>query len=89
MKNTKERKVNVSNITRSKVGKYSDFGLASLKAEGKAMHPEDLLSWTWEDDNDQTDKWYLMQLQAFKDWAGHDTVNTSYCSRPHLLEKLK
>ncbi len=77
----------MTNIKYSKVGKYSDFGLANLKAEGKAMHPEDLLLWTWEDEDDQTDEWYLRQLQAFKDWAG-DTVYEMYCSRPHLLEEL-
>ena len=57
------------------------LGLMPLKAEGQAMHPDHLSS-------DLTDDQYVVQLQAYKDWAGDNVYETS-CVRDNLLKYLK
>lgn len=61
------------------------FGLAFLRGEGKPIHPDDDL---WDDSYPMTDEFYIMQLQAYKD-AYKESFEETYCSRPHLKDKLK
>ena len=63
-------------------GSHKSFGLVSLRKEGAIAHPD-----IYDNVDDASDKWYLRQLQGYKDWAG-DHVYETWCSRPHLLEKL-
>ena len=58
------------------------FGLSVLKKEGATAHPD-----IYDNVGSTSDAWYLRQLQGYKDWAG-DNVYETWCSRPHLLEKL-
>jgi len=60
---------------------YTGFGLSYLRQEGAAMHPDDT-------EREMNDAYYLRQLQAYVDSHGIDETKKSYCSRPHLLEKL-
>ena len=57
------------------------FGLAYIRKEGAAMHPDDT-------EAEMGDVFYLKQLQAFKDEHGIEVTKKSYCSRPYLLEEL-
>ena len=68
-----------------------EFGLARIKAEGMAMHPdEDHICMCDEcvDGGYRNDDWYLRQLQSYADWRGVEETKAEWCSRPHLLEKL-
>jgi hypothetical protein len=56
------------------------FGLATLKAEGAPVHPDEI-------EADLTDEQYLRQLQRYKDCHGADSVNESIV-RNYLLKDL-
>lgn len=59
----------------------SAFGLASLKAEGFAVHPDEI-------EGDLSDKQYYKQLKAYYSDTG-DSVFKIFCVRDGLLQKLK
>ena len=68
-----------------------EFGLARIKAEGMAMHPDDEHFCICDKccaGRLSDDVWYLKQLQAYADWRGAEETKAEWCSRPHLLEKL-
>ncbi len=64
-----------------KINHCDGFGLAPLKKEGEACHPDTI--------NIGSDEQYLRQLQAYADWHGVATTRNEICSRCYLLEKLK
>ncbi len=63
----------------------SGFGLAYVKREGHALHPDDPMAWR---DIEPPDEEFLAQLRRYRDGVG-DIVFEQYCSRPELLKKLK
>lgn len=56
---------------------FKCFGLAKIKAEGCAMHPDEL-------NPCMSDEKYIKQLKAYLDGTGHKNC---FCCRPELLEK--
>jgi DNA/RNA-binding domain of Phe-tRNA-synthetase-like protein len=58
----------------------SGFGLAFLKVEGGAVHPDDT-------EADYSDEAYIRQFNAYLKDTGLSKDNTP-CSRPELLERI-
>lgn len=59
-----------------------NFGLCHIKAEGKAMHPDDIYG-------DMTDGFYLRQLRSYRDEVAGDGIYKESCVRDNLLKQLK
>ena len=60
------------------------FGFAHVKSEGKALHPD-----TFSNFDSAGDALYLKQLKLYASWRGVEETKQEFCSRPHLLDKLK
>lgn len=58
------------------------FGLARVRPEGSPIHPDEV-------NRELTDKQYLAQLQAYKDYHGFAVTRSEFVVRSRLLDKLK
>ena len=63
---------------------YEGFGLVSIKAEGCAIHPDEIDIYSADEADLLTDDQYLTQLKKYIADTGHKDC---FCCRPNLLEK--
>jgi hypothetical protein len=64
--------------------------LLPIKSEGAPCHPDSMSFGSLQiiGEEEYPDELYLKQLQLYKDYYGDSTYDT-FCSRPHLLGRLK
>ena len=65
------------------------FGMIHQQAEGKALHPDDMYDWTFEDKDHpkrMSDDYYERQLRAYYAWSGEGLDG---CIREHIAAKIK
>ncbi len=60
------------------------FSLVSIKAEGKAAHPD-----IWDNVDETSNAWYYRQLKAYAIDVDPKNYMNVWCSRPEILEQIK